>query len=293
MNKTSLTSITVVLLAISLAATSSLNNQDAFAQSNGQGMEMIIAADEGSNQIIVTGTIVKSLPTDVTFKVTSPNGLTTVAVDQVTPIDGVFETVFVIGDRWSEDGAYRITATGGVTSDISLYKISLPVMVVGGEAQGTMEADGNLEKLIVYEASDTSIGSTGITIEATGEIGSNIIMVSGDTDRLNEDITLKVATPNGNIASVEQVTPSSDGTYAAIITTGGDLWKEDGTYTVTVQQNDDPNYTASSKVDIAEGLVVPEFGTIAAMILAIAIISIIAISARSRLNIVTASATTH
>jgi predicted secreted protein with PEFG-CTERM motif len=39
-------------------------------------------------------------------------------------------------------------------------------------------------------------------------------------------------------------------------------------------------------VDILDGTVVPEFGTIAAMILAVAIISIIAISAKSRLSIV-------
>jgi predicted secreted protein with PEFG-CTERM motif len=39
-------------------------------------------------------------------------------------------------------------------------------------------------------------------------------------------------------------------------------------------------------VDILDGVVVPEFGTIAAMILAVAIISIIAISAKSRLSII-------
>jgi predicted secreted protein with PEFG-CTERM motif len=66
---------------------------------------------------------------------------------------------------------------------------------------------------------------------------------------------------------------------------GGPLWKQDGFYTVTVQQFEDPKYTASTQVDIKDGVVVPEFGAIAAMILAVAIISIIAISAKSRLSI--------
>ena len=38
-------------------------------------------------------------------------------------------------------------------------------------------------------------------------------------------------------------------------------------------------------VEIKDGVIVPEFGTIAAMILAVAIVAIIAVSARSRLSI--------
>jgi len=38
-------------------------------------------------------------------------------------------------------------------------------------------------------------------------------------------------------------------------------------------------------VEVIDGVVIPEFGTIAAMILAVAIISIIAISAKTRLRI--------
>ncbi len=290
MKTRSLTSIAVVLVAISLAMTMPLN---AFAQiGNQQGMEMVVVAEEGSKVITVTGTIVKTLPTDITFKVTSPNGLNTVAIDQKTPIDGTFETVFTIGENWTEDGSYRITATSGPAQDNSLYTITLPVMVIGGMAQDTMQSDGNLERLIVYKPMTEPNAPTGITIEATGDVGSDIIMVSGDTDKLGEDITLKVIAPNGNIASVEQVSPELDGTYGAIITTGGDFWKEDGMYTVTAQQNDDELYMASAQIEIADGLVVPEFGTIAAMILAVAIISIIVVSARSRLSIVQ-TATTH
>ena len=282
----SLTSIAVVLLAVSLAAAAPLQ-QTAMAEAKGQGMQMTAMADEGSDTIMITGTIVKTLPTDITFTVTSPDGLKVVDVDQIRPVDGSFATEFIISPMWSDDGIYTIKATSGI-SGTSLYTIELPVMVVGGMAQGTMIMDGNLHESIVYDESKGNIPEpTGITLEATGEIGSNVITVTGTTDIAIEDITLTVTAPNDNRVTVAQITPNTDGTYTKDIITGGELWTEDGLYTVTVHQNDDPMYTASAVVDIEDGLVVPEFGVIAVMILAVAIVSVIAISSRSRLGIVT------
>ena len=103
------------------------------------------------------------------------------------------------------------------------------------------------------------------------------------------DVIFTVIAPNGNLVSVDQITPDASGDFATDISVGGPLWSQDGMYTVTAQQGDPQNgslFTDSVEVDIADGLVVPEFGTIAAMILAVAIISIIAISAKSRLSIV-------
>jgi predicted secreted protein with PEFG-CTERM motif len=45
-------------------------------------------------------------------------------------------------------------------------------------------------------------------------------------------------------------------------------------------------FSWAEEIEIIGTFVVPEFGTIAAMILAVAIISIIAISAKSRLSII-------
>ena len=46
------------------------------------------------------------------------------------------------------------------------------------------------------------------------------------------------------------------------------------------------NYQTSAEVEIVGGHVIPEFGVIAAMILAVAIVSIIVVTAKTRLNIV-------
>jgi predicted secreted protein with PEFG-CTERM motif len=67
--------------------------------------------------------------------------------------------------------------------------------------------------------------------------------------------------------------------------TGGPLWSEDGIYTVTANQGIASEFQDSFEVEIVGGKVIPEFGTIAAMILAVSIISIIAISSKSRLSI--------
>ncbi len=279
---------TITLLAASLLLVSAAPMQHtAFAQNDGQGMNMMVTAEEGSNTITVTGTMVRTLPTDITFTVTSPDGLNIVDIAQVTPKDGEFATEFVISPRWNADGPYMITAAGDVAADTSLYKISLPVTVVGGMAKSTAEFDGNLESLVTYDPTMNTHVPAGITIDAAAEIGSDTIMITGTTDILIVDITLTVTDPNGKIVTIGQATPDMDGNYETTIVTGGAMWKEDGTYTVMAQQNDDPLYTTSTEVDIADGVVVPEFGAIAAMILAVAVVSIIAVSARSRLSIVT------
>ena len=92
--------------------------------------------------------------------------------------------------------------------------------------------------------------------------------------------------PNGNLADTSQVSPDDNGEFVTEFKVNGPMWKQDGLYTVTAQQYPSSAYISTVQVDIQDGLVVPEFGTIAAMILAVAIISIIAISAKSRLSII-------
>ena len=280
--KRSTTSMAIALMALSLISMTSVQ-QDAFAQS--LGMSITAIANEGSDTITVTGTTVSDI-TDVTFRVTSPSGNNVVTVDQVSPDDnGDFTTVFKIGSSWSEDGLYEIQAMQSVTAN-SLYTLHVLVEVIGGMAIETSVTESNLETGIFKPIETNVAKDSGLTISADAEIGSTTINITGMTDRLSQDVTLTVTAPNGNVVSIGQVSPMLDGTITSTITTGGPLWKQDGIYTVTAKQYDTPNYTASTEVDIADGAVVPEFGTIAAMILAVAIISIIAISAKSRLSII-------
>ena len=143
------------------------------------------------------------------------------------------------------------------------------------------------------------------TITADAVLGSTTIDVSGKSLNTgaygSADVMLKVIAPNGNIVAVDQVTPS-DGSYSATISIGGSQYMQNGMYTIIASQaygsfadvsashqSDQAIWqfvTASTEVEIVDGHVVPEFGTIAAMILVVAIIAIIAVSAKTKLSLV-------
>jgi predicted secreted protein with PEFG-CTERM motif len=272
--KRSTTSMAIALMALSLVSMTSIQ-QDAFAQQS-QGMSITATADKGSNVITVTGETVSNL-TDVTFRVTSPSGNNVVAIGQLSPDnDGKFVKEFIVGPTWSEDGLYEITAMQGIGNN-SLYTLNVLVEVANGMTERTSVTESNMEGIITPNVNNAATDA-GLMLDAIIiENGSSMFEVTGMTDRVSQDITLTITAPNGNVVTIDQISPMLDGNFAAEITVGGPLWKQDGFYTVVAQQFNDPKYTASSEVDIRDGVVVPEFGTIAAMILAVAIISIIAV----------------
>ena len=281
--KRSTTSMAIAFMALSLISMTSIQ-QDAFAQQN-QGMTITATADKGSDTITITGKTISNI-TDVTFRVTSPSGNNVVAIGQISPDDdGGFVKEFKVGPTWAENGFYEITSMQGVGKN-SLYTLSVLVEVTNSMTERTSISESNMEGIFTSNENNVTI-DTGLMLDAIiVENGSTMFEVTGMTDRVSQDITLTVIAPNGNVMTVDQISPNLDGEFAAEIMVGGSLWKQNGIYTVTVQQFDDPKYTASKVVDILDGVVVPEFGTIAAMILAVAIISIIAVSAKSRLSII-------
>jgi predicted secreted protein with PEFG-CTERM motif len=179
---------------------------------------------------------------------------------------------------------YTITAQQGSSS---LYTIEVSIEVNGGVAA---EASANNSSFIAdteaVAVSEVTVAENGLSITASAVEGSDTIGITGHTTKTYEDVTLTVTSPNGNIVSIDQLRPESNGDFATDIVIGGQLWSQDGMYTVAAQQGNAAAFKDSVEVDILDGLVVPEFGTIAAMILVVAIISIIAISSKSRLSII-------
>ena len=277
--KRSTTSMTLALMALSIISIASIQ-QDAFAQDT--GMSVSATASEGSDTISVSGHT-RSQITDITFTVISP-GLNVVSIDQLTPdANGDFSTEFKVNSMWKESGFYTIKAEQSPHGS-SLYKASLRVQVINGRTSETDVTESTLETGF-FEPKQ--VVRTGLLIkEANSMAGSNTIAIIGTTDSAST-ITIKVIAPNGNVVVVDQFAPvlDPDGHFLKDITTGGTLWNQDGQYTIVAQQGDDPRYKHSIEVGIKDGVVIPEFGTIAVMILAVAIISIIAVSAKSRLSI--------
>ncbi|MCH8972506.1 MAG: PEFG-CTERM sorting domain-containing protein [Thaumarchaeota archaeon] len=248
------------------------------------GMEVSVNADEGSTTISVSGhTSIRN--NDITIMVQAPNG-NIIAVYQVSPdANGDFmKNIQIGGSQWNQDGMYTVKVQQGSSS---LYSFKLQAEVNGGITAATSVSDSTLE-LGIGEVSPI-IGSTkdvsGLTITAEIIVGATSIPVSGHTDRSNNDVTIVVTSPNGSIVSVDQITPDANGDFMLELQTASELWRQNGMYTISAQQGDNPNYKDSVQVEIVDGAVIPEFGTIAALILAVAIISIIVVSAKTRLSI--------
>jgi len=264
-----MTSLSIVFLALTIMSVSAIG-QNAYAAGGG----MSLSADCSGSSCDISGTTDRN-DQDVTVVVSSSNGIH--IVDQLSASDGSFSTTINVSNL--DDGAYKIAANQGSSSK---YSLNVSVDVSGGSSDSSASVSNQIAA--VAEEATSTTPSGGLTLSAGGIEGSTTIDVSGTTDR-NGDITLKVTAPNGNVVSVSQISPSS-GSFMTTIETGGALWSQDGMYTISAHQGAASNYQTSADVEIIDGHVIPEFGVIAAMILAVAIVSIIVISAKTRLSLV-------
>ena len=266
-----MTSLSIVFLALTIMSVSALG-QNVYAAGGG----MSLSADCSGSSCDISGTTDRT-DQDVTMKVTASNG-NFVEAGQLSTSGGSFSTTVNVSNL---DGAYTITVNQGSSGK---YTLSVDIDVSGGSSDSSAtvsnQAAAEEEEAAAVEVS----AAGGLTLSATGVEGSTTVDVSGTTDR-NGDVALTVTAPNGNIISVDQVSPSG-GSYATTIEVGGSLWSQDGMYTISAQQGDASNYKTSAQIEIVDGHVIPEFGVIAAMILAVAIVSIIVVTAKTRLSIV-------
>jgi len=269
-----MTSLSIVLLAVTIMSVSALG-QNAYAGGSG----MSLSAEGSGATIDVSGTSDRS-DLDVTIVLKSGNGIHDVAQTSIS--GGSYSASFNVSNL--SDGTYTIAANQGPSSK---YNLSVSVDVSGGTSDSSVSVS-NIVGVVEEEASveETVIATPagGLSLTAGGVEGSTTIDISGTTDR-NGDITLKVIAPNGNVVSVSQISPSG-GSFMTTIETGGALWSQDGMYTISAHQGAASNYQTSTEVEIVDGHVIPEFGVIAVMILAVAIVSIIVVTAKTKLSIV-------
>ena len=269
-----MTSLSIVFLAVTIMSVSALG-QNAYAAGGG----MSLSAECSGSTCAVSGTTDRN-DLDVTIVLKSSNGIHDVA--QLSVSDGSFSTTFNVSNL--KDGTYTIAANQGSSSK---YNLSVSVDVSDGTSTSSASVSNYVavaeEEAVSVEAVE-AVTASGLSLSAGGVEGSTTIDVSGTTDRTG-DITLKVTAPNGNVVSVSQISPSG-GSFMTTIEVGGPLWSQDGMYTISAHQGAASNYQTSAEIEIIDGHVIPEFGVIAAMILAVAIVSIIVVTAKTRLSIV-------
>ena len=268
-----MTSLSMVFLALTIMSVSTFG-QNAYAGS------MTLSVDCSGSTCDVSGTSDRD-DLDVAMILKSGNGIHGVA--QATVSGGSYSASFNVSNL--NDGTYTIEANQSISSSTSgAYVVFVDVDVSGGTSDSSVSVSTQGATSVAPEAAATVTAGGGLSLTASGVEGSTTIDVSGTTDRY-DDITLKVTAPNGNVVSVSQISPSG-GSCMATIETGGALWSQDGMYTISAYQGKASNYQTSADVEIVDGHVIPEFGVIAAMILAVAIVSIIVVTAKTKLSIV-------
>ena len=185
----------------------------------------------------------------------------------------------------SEDGVYEIRAQYGSTKITT--SIELTNAVETSEAVGT-------------EVGTAVTGTAIVGTDVTGPGGEPFYKLAGGQVDYDETCNSNPAFfANADDDSIViYLDPTNDGILT--VTLHEDLIKpfEDGTFAVIVNNQEMQDYTqigntltipcvvGTEKIEIHGSWAIPEFGVIAAMILAVAIVSIIVVTAKTKLSLV-------
>ena len=239
-----------------------------------------------SSVITVTGQVDPIAEgSEVTFIVQRLNPAGITQIDQISVnSDGSFSTtISTASDMMKYDGTYLINA--------KYVSVETTVSV---ELTNAIEAP---------ETGTTVTGTTGTPVTGTtvtGPSGESFYKLGAG--QIEYDLTCN-ATP-GFFANADDdsiviyLNPTDDGIIT--VTLHEDLIKpfEDGTFVVIVNNQEMQDFTqvgntltipcvaGTEKIEIHGSWAIPEFGVIAAMILAVAIVSIIVVTAKTRLSLV-------
>ena len=274
MNST--TSLMLVAL-VAIVATMSISSE-----AHASDLPLTVEADKAvyghDSTITVTGQVANVIPGNVPITVTVVNPLNSlVTIDQINVSnDGSFTTsVSTSGNLMKYDGTYTIKVNYGSLDN------RVTVELNGGVAVPEKTHTDHSDKEMHHDdvdcgSSEVDVGgnctsydiSGGHVISATVNTNDNSVIISIDSD---DDGTLTISPSESTQKGIFMVLVDGEESDDAEISGN----------TVTVPFN-----AGAEEIEIIGTFVIPEFGTIAAMILAVAIISIIAISSKSRLSIV-------
>jgi len=242
-----------------------------------------------ASTITLTGTVdpVDTNPVQVTIQIVSPKG----------GIAGIEQTSV------NSDGSFSATfdTSTYLMKDDGIYQIR--VNYAGTMATTSMELTNAVE---TSEAEETGTAVTGTVVTGTGDVtddelvGESFYKLAGgqiDYDATcdanpaffanadDDSIVIYLDPTNNGILTVtlheDLIKPFEDGTFAVIVNNQEmqDFTQVGNTLTI-------PCVVGTEKIEIHGSWAIPEFGVIAAMILAIAIVSIIVVTAKTKLSLV-------
>ena len=105
-----------------------------------------------------------------------------------------------------------------------------------------------------FALQNNAFAQTGMWISAEADAGSTEIVLNGHTASRSTDLTVVVNSPNGNLVSVDQISPDANGDFMTVLHTDGILWNQNGNYLITVQQGEASIYKLSVSVVVSNGV---------------------------------------
>ena len=218
--------------------------------------------------IVITGQVKTVKEVDVVFVISGPMGI--VQVDQVkVSSDGSFSTTINTASAMMKyDGEYKIEAAYDKFVNHIEY-----VNLVGGMEAGSMAGHEEHHEEVHDLASEVDYSVSGGHVEGvTANVNGNSLVIAIHDAEDGGELTITLPS--------DVITPFNDGTFFVLVNDEeSDDASQDGN-TITVPFDAD-----ATTIEIIGTHVVPEFGTIAAIILAVAITSIIVLSAKTKLSI--------
>ena len=267
--------ILTALVAMMVAGT-------AFGSANAATGVGIMLETSDNQKVMISGHAGSS--SDVTMQILNPDG-GRVQFGQFSPDNFMYTGSFTVGGNlWEKDGIYTVAITQSGGSASAKIEVKDTSIVRLFDFEGTYKDTEKMDHDMEHQTKDTMMEEQGLSIVDASQEGATMIMVTGSTDK-SDQITVRATAPNGNFVSVDQISPNADGTFTIEMQVGGDLGKVDGLYTISAQQGSGIQYTDEVMIEIVNGAVVPEFGSAAIIVLVVAIVSIVAITTRSRLSI--------
>ena len=267
----------------------------------GQNESIILNIDKTSylegETISISGEIKNMIASNqISLIIQSPNG-NLVALDQMTVgSDKQFSTEIKLGGKlMKQEGTYTIKVQYGEQSITTSFEFGGVIDMPENALEETIVED-TVEDIVIEDPAivDSIVTATTLTIQDSTDLilyeitNGKITNVIPDLDAVSLLIDIE-AIDDGSITltiprSVLDATINDNDDEFFVLVDGEEVDFEEITTstdrTLTIEF-----LAGSEQIEIIGTFVIPEFGTIAAMILAVAIISIIAISAKSRLSI--------
>ena len=275
--------------ALLLTPFMAVNEVSAYNDSDNNPVIMLNKESYAAGETItVTGSVVSGSANTIIIQVISPNGNYAHIAQVTADSENNFseDIVTSIGGKWKASGTYIIKVSHYYSSTELQFEYGGLMQAQVSPSTGVDDIEGTND----FELSsvDTLGDYSTITIEENDLFykitGGQVLKIIPDTDSISLIIQIETFSDGDLLITLPKtVIDTSEVDFFVLV---------DGEETVFyAEQTPDswtlriPFYNGSEEIEIIGTFVIPEFGTIAAIILAVAITSIIVISAKTKLSI--------